>query len=67
MMSALITVCSLILGDAAVGGGVTRHFFFFFLTVLEKLKYDFSLNLGMPFISCTAKCTFCIIILMGFN
>lgn len=29
-------------GDAAVGDGVTRHFF---STILEKLKYGFSLNL----------------------
>lgn len=54
MMSALITVCLLILGDAAVGDGVTRHFF---SIILEKLKYGFSLNLGMQFISCTVKCT----------
>nr|XP_055026169.1 uncharacterized protein LOC129415968 isoform X2 [Misgurnus anguillicaudatus]XP_055026170.1 uncharacterized protein LOC129415968 isoform X2 [Misgurnus anguillicaudatus] len=36
-------------GDAAVGDGVTRHFF---STVLEKLKYGFSLNLGNTGVTC---------------
>ncbi|RXN13682.1 G2 M phase-specific E3 ubiquitin- ligase-like protein [Labeo rohita] len=31
-------------GDAAIGDGVSRHFF---STVMEKLKYGFSLNLGL--------------------
>ncbi|XP_052440572.1 uncharacterized protein LOC127979271 isoform X2 [Carassius gibelio] len=36
-------------GDAAVGDGVTRHFF---STILEKLKYGFSLNLGNTGVTC---------------
>ncbi|XP_073728938.1 uncharacterized protein [Misgurnus anguillicaudatus] len=36
-------------GDATVGDGVTRHFF---STVLEKLKYGFSLNLGNTGVTC---------------
>ncbi|XP_058636676.1 G2/M phase-specific E3 ubiquitin-protein ligase-like isoform X2 [Onychostoma macrolepis] len=36
-------------GDVAVGDGVSRHFF---STVVEKLKYGFSLNLGNTGVTC---------------